>query len=487
MTVRVAQLGLDRAGLVGQKLGQFMQRTNCYSQARCRLFFLVPVAVVLGLCLPRALAGENEAGWPQFRGPEARGIASNPKLPDHWSATEHIAWKAEVPGRGWSSPIVWGNRVFLTTAVNQGELEAPKKGLYFGGNRPEAPKVQQDHKVICLDLLSGKQLWERSVHQGPPQGPIHLKNSFASETPVTDGERVYAYFGNLGLYCFELDGRPVWSASFAARAMRYGWGTAASPVLHGERLYILSDNDTQSYLLCLDKRTGKEIWRVARDEKSNWATPFVWQNNQRTEIVTAGTGKVRSYDLDGKLLWWFTGMSSITIATPYAANGLLYISSGYVGDPKRPLYAIRPGATGDLSLSAEQAGSQFIAWRLPQAAPYNPSTLVYNDLLYVLYDRGLLGCLRAGTGEWVYERKELPQGLRFTASPWAYDGKIFCLNEDGVTFVLKAGDKFELLHTNRLAEDDMCMATPALGDDRLVLRTAKRVYCIRQTDSPAKP
>lgn len=457
-----------------------MKQYSMCGVARGRFILLALAGFALGFWPAKTLAAGGGGDWLQFRGPEARGIASDPKLPDHWSATDNIAWKTEVPGRGWSSPIVCGNRVFLTTAVNLGPLEEPKKGLYFGGNRPETPKVQQDFKVICLDLTSGKQLWAQSVRQGSPQGPIHIKNSFASETPVTDGERVYAYFGNLGLYCFDCEGHPVWSRPFEARPMRYSWGTAASPVLHGERLYILNDNDSESYLLCLDKRTGKEVWRVTRDEKSNWSTPFVWPNDQRTEIVTLGTGKVRSYDLDGKLLWWLTGMSSITIATPYADKGLLYISSGYVNDAKRPLYAIRPGATGDISLKPEQTRNAYIAWCQPKGAPYNPTTLVYNDLLYVLYDRGSISCLRAATGEWVYERQELPQGLRFTTSPWAYNGKVFCLNEDGLTFVLKAGDKFELLHTNRLAADDMCMATPAIVGDRLVLRTSKRVYCVRQ-------
>jgi len=462
-----------------------MLTVNMLISDRCPAFWLALVAPLLWLRMPGPLSGQPQEHWPQFRGPEARGIASGTNLPDRWSATENIAWKTDLPGRAWSSPIVWGNRVFLTTAINRGELETPKKGLYLGGNRPEAPKVPQEHKVICLDLISGKVLWEQSVHQGPPQGPIHIKNSFASETPVTDGERVYAYFGNLGLFCFDLEGSPAWSRRFEPRPIRNGWGTAASPVLHGDHLYIVNDNDAESYLLCLEKRTGKEIWRVIRDEKSNWSTPFVWRNDRRTEIVTAGTEKVRSYDLNGQLLWWFTGMSKITITTPYENGGLLYVSSGYVNDPRRPLCAIRPGASGDISLGPDQTGNEFIAWCQPQGAPYNPTTLVYDGLLYVLYDRGMLGCFKTGTGEPVFERQQIPEGKHFTSSPWAYDGKIFCLNEDGVTFVLRAGNKFELLHNNRLADDDMCMATPAIVGDRLLIRTDKRIYCIRkQTAAP---
>jgi hypothetical protein len=441
----------------------------------------VAAVLVLLLCSPTLLFGQADENWPQFRGPESRGIGSGKNLPDRWSESENVAWKTDVRGRGWSSPVVWGSRIFLTTAVNLGELETPKKGLYFGGNRPETPEVQEEYQVICLDLLSGKKLWERTVYQGPPKGPTHIKNSYASETPVTDGQRIYAYFGNQGLYCFDFEGNSVWSKQFETRPIRNGWGTAASPVLHGDRLYIVNDNDEESYLLCLDKHTGKEVWRTIRDEKSNWSTPYIWQNSQRTEIVTLGTDKVRSYDLDGKLLWWFTGMSSITIATPYAEKDLLYVSSGYVNDRSRPLYAIGPGASGDISLEPEKTSNKWIAWSNPTAAPYNPTTLVYDGRVYVLYDRGMLGCYRSLTGESLFERERIPHGLRFTASPWAYDGKVFCLNEDGVTFVFLAGDKFELLHTNKLADDEMCLATPALVGDRLILRTSIKVYCIRRS------
>jgi outer membrane protein assembly factor BamB len=423
-------------------------------------------------------ARAGDANWPQFRGPGARGITTNTSVPEHWSASENVAWKAEIPGRGWSSPIVWGDRVFLTTAVNSGTPEPPKKGLYLGGERPNAPRPEHEWKVVCLDLSSGKVQWEHVVHRGPPPGPSHLKNSYASETPVTDGERVYVLVGNVGVFCLDFAGHEVWSKPLEPHKTRSGWGTAASPVLHGDRLYLVSDNEEQSYLLALDKRTGKEAWRVDRDEKSNWSTPYVWENDQRTEIVTPGSGKVRAYDLDGKLLWWLKGMSSITISTPYADQGLLYVTSGFIVDRSRPVYAIRPGGSGDISLAPGQTNNASIAWCQPVAAPYNPTTLVYEERLYVLYDLGLLSAYNARTGAALYERQKLPAGMHFTASPWGGKGQVFCLNEDGVTFVVKAGNQFELLHTNKLAEDDMCLATPALAGDRLLIRSAARVYCI---------
>lgn len=447
----------------------------------------VGVSYTLALVLLTGFAsGKNDTtNWPQFRGPLANGIATSTNLPDRWSAganglpAENVAWKTDLPGRGWSSPIVWGRRIFVTTVI--GELDAPRKGLYFGGNR-STPPAAQEWRVICLDLNSGKVVWEKSVHRGNPLKAIHLKNSFASETPVTDGERLYACFGNLGLWCLDFAGKELWSRKLEPHKMRFDWGTAASPVLHKERIYLVNDNDEQSYLLALNKRTGKEIWRLARDEKSNWATPFIWEHAQRTEIVTSGSSAVRSYDLDGKLLWQLKGMSSITIATPYAGDGLLYITSGYVGDRLRPVYAIRPGASGDISLdlNAGQTSNSHVAWCNPTAGPYNPSTLMINGRLYVLFDRGMVSCHDARTGALKYDKERLPNGLHFTSSPWAANGKLFCQNEDGVTFVLREGDTFEALHTNRLADDDMCMATPAIAGDRLIIRTSARVYCIRK-------
>ncbi len=436
-------------------------------------------AAVITILLALALSPARSQNWPQFRGSKSLGTAEGASLPEKWSATENVAWKTDIPGRGWSSPIVWGNRVFLTSVVNKGDGEPPKKGLYFGGER-KTPTSEHEWKLFCLDLNSGKVLWDQTVYHGTPKTSIHLKNTFASETPVTDGERVYALFGSLGIYCYDMAGKPVWSKSFEPHATRNGWGTAASPALYRDRIYIVNDNEEQSYLLALDKRTGKEIWRVDRDEKSNWSSPFIWEHDGKAEIVTAGTGKVRSYDLDGKLLWWLTGMSSITIATPYAEKGLLYISSGYVGDRKRPIYAIKPGASGDITLPTDQTSSDYIAWSRPAVAPYNPSTLSYDGRLYVLYDFGMLSCFNAAAGDQLVDKERLPNGFHFTSSPWAYNGKVFCLNEDGLTFVLRAGDKFEIIRTNPLAEDDMCMATPAIAGDRLIIRTSARVYCIRE-------
>jgi hypothetical protein len=414
--------------------------------------------------------------WPSFRGPDASGVSDGKDLPDRWSTTEGIAWSIAIPGLGWSSPITWRGKVFLTTAVNEAEDETPKKGLYFGGNRLNPPSSSHRWVVLAIDAGTGKVLWEKTAHRGTPQASRHLKNTFASETPVTDGERVYAYFGNLGIFTYDLDGNLVWSQNFPPRKTRDGWGTAASPVLHDGRLYIVNDNEEQSFLAAFEARTGKEVWRVDRDEKSNWATPFVWKNPTRTEIVTVGTGGVRAYDLDGKPLWNLRGMSSITIPSPFAKDGLLYAASGFVMDKNRPVYAIRPGAAGDISLKEGETSSTFIAWSDRQAAPYNPSLIAHGDHLYVLLDRGFLACYELKTGKVVYDKVRLGEAAAFTASPWAYDGKVFCLSEDGDTYVIRAGAKFELLATNSLGE--MCMATPAVAGGALYLRTLSKLYRI---------
>lgn len=434
----------------------------------------------LGSLCAHAAASDH---WPQFRGPNGAGVSPNSQLPVQWSASENVAWKTDLPGRSWSSPVVWGERVFVTVVVNSGAAETPKKGLYFGGERPEPSKAEHQWQILCLDLATGKVQWSKTVHRGAPPTPIHLKSSYGAETPVTDGERVYALFGGVGVFAVTLDGGEAWSLRLEPRKMRHGWGTAASPALHGGRLFIVNDNDEQAEFFALEAKTGRELWRVNRDEKSNWATPFVWTQEQRTELVTPGTGAVRSYDLDGKVLWSFKGMSSIAIPTPFAGDGLLFVSSGYVGDKLRPLYAIRPGGSGDLTLKPGETNSKFIAWLDPAGGPYNPSPLFYEGRLYVLYDRGLVSCYEAKTGKVLYDRERLPDGFAFTSSPWAAVGRIFCLNEDGVCYVLRAGDAFELLHTNKLADDDMCMATPALAGDRLLIRTAARLYCLRQPNS----
>jgi hypothetical protein len=430
------------------------------------------------------IAGHTHAAdnWPQFRGSEANpAVGDNPNLPETWSTMENVEWVADVTGLGWSSPVVWGNRIFLTTVGATGDFERPKEGLYNGMGRPVPPDVEQSWYVYCVGLETGALLWRQLVHQGKPAFARHPKSTYASATPTTDGERVYALFGDLGIFCFDMEGNEVWKENFGTRKTRHGYGAGASLVLHDGKLIFIYDSEEDSFIAVYDTKAGKQLWRTERDERSTWATPFIWKNELRTEIVTAGVNRIRSYGLDGNLLWDMDGrMSSNVIPSPLASHGMVYLDSGYVGDEHRPVYAIRVGASGDITLAEGEIDNEFIAWYQPVAGTYNTSPLVYGDYYYSLLDRGYLECYNALTGELVYERTKItPKGrATFTSSPWGYNGKIFCLSEQGTTYVVKTGPEFELLHENELGE--MCVASPAIVGDRLIIRTMSKLYSIKR-------
>ena len=426
--------------------------------------------------------------WPQFRGVSGGVAPDDPRLPDSWSATDNVAWKLEIPGRSWSSPVVWGDHVFVLTAVNTkqpnptlnavGTYLARSLGGPMSGADISQPTDEHRWVLYDVDFQTGAIRWERVVHSGVPSQSVHQKNSFASETPVSDGERVYVYLGYAGLFAFDMTGKPVWSKPIAAPKMRTGWGSSASPVLDGGRLYNVNDNEERSFVAAYDARTGNELWRTDRPgEGSNWSTPFVWRNDLRTEIVTTGSKKVRSYDTSGKLLWELAGMTSIHAVTPIASQGLLFISSGYFPDPVRPTYAIRPGASGDISLKGEERTNSFIVWSNPTMGSAYPSPLALGTQYYTLMDRGFLTSNDAATGKEIYGRQRIAADAgTFTASPWSYNGKIFAVSEDGDTFVMQAGPEFKLLAKNSLGE--MTLASPAVANGSLFLRTATKLYRI---------
>jgi outer membrane protein assembly factor BamB len=438
-------------------------------------------AVAFGLAVVSA-----DDTWPRFRGNDGGVSADHPSLPEVWGPAQNIVWKIDVPGRSWSSPVVWGDHVFVTTAVNTLETESLLPVASYvsrsnGGTMTfmDVSKPSAPHRwlVLDIDFKTGRTRWERVVHTGVPAKSRHLKNSYAAETPVTDGERVYAYFGDVGLFAFDMDGKPLWSSPIDAVEMQTGFGHAKSPVLDDTRVYIVNDNEERSFIAAYDKRTGDQVWRVDRDETSNWTTPLVWKNEQRTEIVTAATGGVRSYDVNGKLLWYLAGMSTFAVPSPLAANGLLYVMSGYSASSLRPAYAIRPGATGDISLKPHETSNNYIAWADRTLGTFHPSPLVYRGCYYVLHDRGFLTCNDPETGKSIYARQRISSDTAtFTASPWAYNGKVFALSEDGDTFVFEAGPEFKVLGKNSLNE--MALATPAVAAGSLIVRTASKLYRI---------
>lgn len=463
-------ISIDKCGPAGNA-----EKDRRHRMTRILTLFVLVVAA--------AHAAANDH-WPRFRGPNADGVAKDDdRLPETWSKTENVAWIADVPGWGWACPIVWGDKVFLSTVVSDKENERPKKGLYRGLGARTPAKGVHHWMVYCFHLKTGKEVWKHEAHIGEPQVPRHPKSTYASETPTSDTERLYVMFGDLGLYCYDFDGKQLWSQKIEPQKTFFDYGAAASPIVHDGQVIVVYDNQAESYITSFDARTGKQLWRSKRDETSTWATPFVWKNNRRTEIVTCGKRKNRSYDLSGKLLWEFDGrMSNLVIPSPFAAHGMLYITSGYVGDRHRPVFAIRPGASGDISLKDGATSNDFIAWYQPKAGPYNPSPIVYGDNYYTLFDRGFLTCHDAQTGGEIYGKQRFAPGASFTASPWAYNGKLFFLSEDGETYVVEAGREFKLLHANSL--DELCLSSPAVSQGKLLIRTASKLYCLTTLKQP---
>ena len=444
----------------------------------------------------------KDVSWPQFRGPDSNPISTDTRLAERWSKTENVEWSQEIPGRGWSSPIVTGGRVYLTTVTTDGKSKPPQTGTEYSNEyvaelqkqglpmaeiikRVTERDIELPHEVnlhyflYCLNMKSGKVEWTKEFYTGHPPGGRHRKNSFVSETPVTDGEFIYVYVANLGLWAFDLKGKQVWTTPLEANPIYLDFGTGSSPALAGNLLVILNDNEKQQFLAAFDKQTGKQVWRTNREfgpqgRRSAWVTPFVWRHQLRTEIVTVGPGIVASYDLGGKELWRMSGMSGAPVPMPFAYDGLLYINGGRGG----LLVAIRPGAAGDISLKADETSNQYVAWSVARAGTYLPSPVAFEGAVYSLTETGILTRFDAKTGKQTYKTRIDPSATAFTTSPWAYNGKLFCLSEEGQTFVVSTGEEFKLLHVNAL--DDFTLASPALVGDRLLLRTEHRLYSIRR-------
>lgn len=461
------------------------------------------LVTVVSLWLP-ATAFAADA-WTGFRGGSLGGVSQEERLPEKWSATENVAWVAEIPGRGWSSPVVLGDRVFVTTAVSPGAFKQPSPGIYGNdyiaelraqglSNEEVSRRVRaRDNEVpdesgeltwlvLALDARSGRELWRAEPHRGKPFGGRHRKNTYASETPATDGERLYVYLGNVGVFAYSLDGRALWSWRVEPGPTYNDFGTSSSPIVHEGRVYVISDNQQQGFLAALDAKSGKELWRTRRDfgdafVRTSFATPFVWKNGLRSELVTVGPRVVVSYDLDGRELWRFSGMSMVAAPTPVATPELLVVGSGSPSESVRPLVAFRPGAKGDVSLAAGEATNAIVAWRHERGGSYITSPLVHRGRVYVLYDKGFFAAFDLKTGRELYKVR-FPEGSvpTFSSSPWAHGERVFCLSEQGETFVIEAGDAFRVARTNLI--DEMSLATPALAHGSLFLRTETKLYRI---------
>jgi len=424
------------------------------------------------------VSGQN---WPSFRGPAASGVAEGTTTAVKWNAAtgENVLWKTPVAGVAVSSPIVWGDRVYVSTAVSSDPSSGIRTGLY-GDVEPAKDVSKHTWKLVALDAKSGKVVWERVAHEGVPKTKRHPKSSQATATPVTDGRHVIVSFGSEGLFAYDVDGKLLWTRDLGVLNAGwfydpdYEWGVGSSPIIWKNMVIVQCDIQKGSFIAAFDVATGKPLWRTAREEIPSWSTPAIFEHNGRTELVTQATTFIRGYDpSNGKELWRLSGNSEITIPTPIVGPGVIIVTNGYRG--VQPIFAIKPGASGDISLKANQTTSEFIAWSTNRGGPYIPTPVIYGDQLYVLAINGVLAAYDVRTGQRVYQER-VAGGGSFSASPVAADGKLYLTSEDGDIHVVKAGPKYELLGTNAMGQ--VIMATPAISNGVIFVRGLKDVFAI---------
>jgi len=437
---------------------------------------MVRICLLGLLAVAGALAGPDD--WPGWRGPSSNGISTLKNIPASWSQGKNVAWKAPVDGRGHSSPVVWGNRIFLTTDV-EGEVlpgVEPVKHKMEGQpfRHPDSVGGNRKHtlKVLCFDAAGGKQLWERTAYEGRVFDDTHRFNTYASPTPVTDGKYVYAYFESQGLYKYDFAGALIWKMSLGGIAT-LGVGTGVSPVLFEDKILILADQDEgeSSFLAAINTADGKIAWKTPRKEAITWTTPVVVESGKQPALIVPALEDVVAYDpRSGKELWRTEGLENNSVHTAVFGHGMVYVTSGY---PKKKTMAIRLDPA---------KGQERVAWKYEKGTGYIPSPILYGDYLYLMTGAGLFTCLDAVTGESKYEGKRFPQPGQFTGAPVAFDGKLMVTSNDGDTYVVKAGPDFEVLATNSLGEP--IYASLALAADSVYIRSAKSLYRIRKPQAP---
>jgi len=429
-----------------------------------------------------ACAVLSAQNWPSFRGPSASGVAEG-KEPTavKWNAStgENILWKTPLAGVAVSSPIVWGDRVFVSTAVSSDPSSGIRTGLY-GDVEPAKDVSKHSWKLVALDRRTGKVLWERVAHEGIPKTKRHPKSSQATATPVTDGRHVIVSFGSEGLYAYDIDGKLLWTKDLGVLNAGwfydpdYEWGVGSSPIIWKNLVIVQCDIQKNSFIAAFDVTTGQPAWRTAREEIPSWSTPAIFEHDGRAELVTQATTFIRGYNPEsGKELWRLGGNSEITIPTPIVGPGVIIVTNGYRG--VQPIFAIKPGASGDITLKGDATTNEFIAWSTNRGGPYIPTPVIYGDLLYVLAINGVLAAYDVKTGQRVYQER-VAGGGSFSASPVAADGKLYLTSEDGDIFVVRAGPKYELLATNPMSQ--VIMATPAIANGVIFIRGLKDVFAI---------
>ena len=424
----------------------------------------------------------SNGSWPSFRGVQASGVAGRQNLPDRWDARtgENILWRTQIPGLAHSSPVVWGNRIFVTSAVSSDPNASFRPGLYGDGDASQ-DRTRHRWVIYALDKRNGKILWERTAHEGVPLDKRHIKSTYANSTPATDGRIVVAWFGSQGVHAYDVNGRFLWKVDLgrldfgAYDIPTYEWGSASSPIIWNGLVILQCDTQNDSFMLALDASTGKTVWKTERDEIPSWGTPTVAVTSSGPELVANASNYIRGYDpRTGKELWRLGRSSKITAPTPIFADDMFVVVSGRA--PERPIFVVRAGMRGDLTLPEGKTNSQAVVWSRTGRGSYMPTPLIYEGILYVLANNGLLDAYDLRSGEEVY-RQRLPLiGSGYSASPVAADGKLYLSNEDGEMLVIAAGRSFTHVATNSMGE--MLMATPALSDGVMYVRSAKSLFAI---------
>jgi outer membrane protein assembly factor BamB len=430
---------------------------------------LIPIAMFLS-----ALALASADDWPGWRGPTSDGISPLKNVPSSWTAERNVAWKTPLEGRGLSSPVVWGDRIFLTADIEGEALEGatPPKHRIRGApfRHPDSTGMNRKHilKVMSFDTKSGKQLWERTAYEGAVADEIHKFNTYASATTVTDGKFVYAYFESQGLYKYDFDGKQIWKMSLGP-IYTIGVGSGVSPVLFEDKVIILADQDEgeRSFMAAVSTADGKIAWKIPRQAQVSWTVPVVLEVNHQPQLIVSGTENLIAYDpRTGKEIWRTDGVGGNSVHTPVSGHGMVYVSTGY---PSKNVMAVRLNPA---------PGEERIAWTYKKGTGYIPNAILYGDYLYFMTDAGLLTCLDATTGKLQYESKRFPTPAHFAGAPVAFDGKVLITSQDGDTYVLKAGPEHEILGTNSLGEG--VIASLAIAGDSIYIRSEKNLYRIRQ-------
>ena len=411
--------------------------------------------------------------WPSWRGPNSNGLAEGSDPPIEWSESKNIRWKVPLPGRGSSSPIIWGDRVFVTAAIpkpdpsEQGPPPEPEEGR--GWLRPIHPTNHQ-FVVIAVNRRNGEILWQSIVHEGKPHAATHQTGTWASSSATTDGQNLYAYFGSQGLYCLDLEGNIVWEKDLGNMDKHLSFGEGSSPVLYEDSIFLIWDHEGPSFLFAINKTNGEEIWRVERDERTSWSTPLVVENDGGPQVITSATNAVRSYNPDnGEVIWEATGMTRNVIPTPIEFNGLVIVMSGFRGNAGMAIRLAK--ARGNID------DTEAIAWKIGRDTPYTPTPLLYGENLYFLKtNSSVLTCLDAATGEVVYGPQRLKGMGTVYSSPVGANGRVYITDRDGNTLVIRHGSEFEVLAKNSL--DDVFDASMAIVDDQIFLRGQENLYCI---------